>query len=142
MITIEPLQMYLLLFSNALFAAAACLAIVRFQRFYRRLQQFWDTPVGASLINQQEEEIRQSLRTTQRLDERVDEMQQAIKAIATQGAGKRAPTERALPIDNAVRMIRHGASVEDLTRTCGLNIGEARLLQKLHGQTRAASGAK
>ena len=56
--TIEPLQMYLLLFSNALFAAAACLSIVRFQRFYRRLQQFWDTPVGASLINQQEEEMK------------------------------------------------------------------------------------
>ena len=140
--TIEPLSMYLLLFSNALFAAAACLAILRFQRFFRHLQQFWNTPVGTSLISQQEEEIRRSLRTTQRLDERVTEMQRAIKTITTQDLAKQTPTERALPIDNAVRMIKHGASVEDLTRTCGLNIGEARLLQKLHGHARVAAGAE
>ena len=134
--------MYLLLFSNALLAAAAGLAIMRFQRYFRHMQQFWHTPVGTSLVSQQEEEIRRSLRTTRRLDERVNEMQRAIKTMATQDVGKGAPAERALPIDNAVRMIRHGASVEDLTRTCGLNIGEARLLQKLHGQARVATSAQ
>lgn len=137
--TINPLTLYLLLISNALLAAAACLAIMRFQRFFRHLQQFWHTPVGSSLINQQEEEIRRSLRTTQRLDKRVNEMQRAIKTLATRDADKQPSAERALPIDNAVRMIKHGASVEDLTRTCGLNFGEARLLQKLHGQTAAAA---
>ena len=140
--TINPLILYLLLVSNALLAGAACLAIMRFQRFFRHLQQFWHTPVGSSLINQQEEEIRRSLRTTQRLDKQVNDMQRAIKTLAARDSGKRSAAERALPIDNAVRMIKHGASVEDLTRTCGLNIGEARLLQKLHGQAPAAANAE
>ena len=135
----EPLSIYLLLISNALLAAAACIAIMRFQRFFKHLQQFWHTPVGASLLSQQEDEIRRSLRTTRRLDERVNEMQRAIKTIATRDIGNGGSAERALPIDNAVRMIKHGASVEDLTRTCGLNVGEARLLQKLHGKPLAAA---
>jgi len=32
-----------------------------------------------------------------------------------------------------------GASVDELVRNCGLNIGEAKLMQKLHGKTRVAS---
>jgi len=47
--------------------------------------------------------------------------------------------ESRLPIENAVRMAKHGASIEDLMRSCGLNIGEAQLMRKLHGQTRAAA---
>ena len=139
--TIETLSIYLLLFSNALLAGAACLAIMKFQRYFRHLQQFWHSPVGTSLIGQSEEEMQRSLLTTQRLDKRVNEMQRAIKTLARRDVEKRTSTERALPIDNAVRMLRHGASIEDLTRTCGLNVGEARLLQKLHGQNRPAHAA-
>jgi hypothetical protein len=39
-----------------------------------------------------------------------------------------------------MRMAKLGASIDDLTRNCGLNIGEAQLMQKLHGKARAASG--
>ena len=47
--------------------------------------------------------------------------------------------ESRLPIENAVRMAKHGASIEELVRGCGLNIGEAQLMRKLHGQSRAAA---
>ena len=137
--TFESMSIYILLISNALLVAAAGLAIMRFQRFYRHMQQFWYSPTGTSLIGQQEEEIRRSLRTTRRLDARVNDMQRVIRTLATRDLSKSAAVERALPIDNAVRMIKHGASVEDLTRNCGLNIGEARLLQKLHGKAHASA---
>ena len=46
-----------------------------------------------------------------------------------------------LPIDNAIRMAKQGASVADLTRSCGLNLGEAELMKKLHGRNRRAAAA-
>jgi len=36
-------------------------------------------------------------------------------------------------------MARLGASVEELAKSCGLNIGEAHLMQKLHGQSQLQS---
>jgi hypothetical protein len=36
-------------------------------------------------------------------------------------------------------MARHGASIDDLIRSCGLNIGEAQLMRKLHGKIRDES---
>ena len=48
------------------------------------------------------------------------------------------PVDGSLPIENAVRMARHGASIDELVRNCGLNIGEARLMQKLHSKAAAA----
>jgi hypothetical protein len=52
-----------------------------------------------------------------------------------------APVTKVVPLENALRMAKNGASIEDLTRNCGLNIGEARLMQKLHGKARLAEGA-
>ena len=46
-----------------------------------------------------------------------------------------------LPYENAVRMARHGASIDDLTRTCGLSANEARLLMRVHGGATRVSGA-
>jgi hypothetical protein len=62
-----------------------------------------------------------------------------FKALQAKDSERRAQIERHMPIEHAVRMARHGASVDDLTRNCGLNIGEARLMQKLHGQTHVSS---
>ena len=47
-----------------------------------------------------------------------------------------APQDRVvdLAVEHAVRLAKRGASVEVLTRDCGLNIGEAELLHRLHGK--------
>lgn len=47
------------------------------------------------------------------------------------------PLKNELPVEYAVRMARSGASVDDLVRGCGLNIGEAQLILRLHASTRA-----
>jgi hypothetical protein len=44
------------------------------------------------------------------------------------------PITREFPMEHAARLAKSGASVDELTRNCGLNIGEARLVRRLHGQ--------
>ena len=87
------------------------------------------------------------MRITQRLEQRVGELQRTVKIMEMNRGEEPTPVsqpttvERSLPIENAQRMARMGASIEDLTRSCGLNIGEARLMKKLHGKaSQAATG--
>lgn len=51
------------------------------------------------------------------------------------------PLKNELPVEYAVRMARSGAGVDDLVRGCGLNIGEAQLLLRLHSSARAPATA-
>lgn len=125
---------YLLLMSNAFLLAVATIAVLRFERRWRRLESFWDSPTGAALSDENDEEIHRQMQATQRLEQRLGELQIAMKLMQKKEPHERPPVERNLPIENAVRMARLGASVEDLTRNCGLNAGEARLMKKLHGR--------
>lgn len=132
----------LLLAANAMLLALACLALVRFERRCRRVEEFWDSPTGNALSGGSgEPESREQMRATQRLEKRLGELQRTVKVIELNrhrppSAEPAQPaTERNLPIENAIRMARLGASVDELTRSCGLNIGEARLMQKLHRQS-------
>ena len=146
MISIDPLFIFLLLAANAMLLGLACHALVRFERRCQRIEDFWQSPTGNALSKTGETELHEQMKATQRLEKRVGQLQRTVKVIELnkhrpQPAEPTQPAvERNLPIENAIRMARSGASVEELTRSCGLNIGEARLMQKLHRQS-TKSGA-
>lgn len=141
MITIESYYLYLLLAANVLLLAIACFVLSRFESRCKRIEEFWDSPTGTAMADAGEQQTHEQMKATQRLEQRVGELQRAVKVMEIKAPTQRPPLERNMPIENAVRMARSGASIEDLTRNCGLNIGEARLMQKLHGKAqRAAKG--
>lgn len=135
MITLEAHYVYLLLGSNAIMLALACLCFSRFDNRCREIEKFWASPTGTAINDDKPVEPSEQAQIAARLEKRIGELQRALKIIALDKAKVDEPrVERSLPIDNAVRMARLGASVDDLTKNCGLNIGEAQLMQKLHGQ--------
>ena len=140
-----PVLLYLLLFSTAAMLAAACLTMLRFERRVRQFESFWASPTGASLAAGLSATAATSKEDTATpapdpaIDKRLLELQRAVRTLAERqlpAAGPKSaepPAPRAVPIENAVRMARLGASVEDLSRNFGLNVGEARLMQKMYG---------
>lgn len=137
----DDLFLYLLLLSNAVVLILAVVAIIRFERRWQRIDSFWDSPTGVALSEASDEEMREQTRATLQLERRLSELQRAVKRIQSRATDEPTPVERKLPIDNAVRMARSGASVEDLTRNCGLSVGEARLMKRLHGRAPSAASA-
>ena len=127
----------LLLVANAAMLGAAVIAIVRIQRQLRSFEQFWRSPTGASLADRKPVDEQPRPQAYRHLERRVAELQNVVRTLATREATTAKPVDANLPIENAVRMARHGASINDLVRSCGLNIGEARLMQKLHGKAQA-----
>lgn len=132
--------LYLLLISSALLIAAAGIAVIRFQYYCQRIDQFWNSPTGSALADEQKDHARRQLLVNMRLEKRLADLQGRLIALAEGQTKPRTRLERQLPIDNAVRMARSGASIEDLTRICGLNMGEARLMLKMHRPDVAKSG--
>jgi len=130
---------YLLLASNATLLMIAAVAILRFERRWQRIESFWDSTTGAALSDDSDEEIREQMEATRRLEKRLGELQRTVRQMESKAPQERPTIERNLPIENAVRMARLGASVEDLTRNCGLNMGEARLMKTLHGRSPTAA---
>jgi hypothetical protein len=137
--TSETYYLYVLIASNAVLLAIACVAVVRFERRWKRIEEFWDSPTGSALGESHDDEVRAQVIATKRLEKRLGELQRTVKIMDMKAPQQSPPAERNLPIENAVRMARSGASVEDLTRNCGLNFGEARLMQKLHGRASATA---
>lgn len=146
--TIDSYYATMLMIANGLLLCIACYAIVRFERRCKEIEEFWASPTGTAVAEANNDQSTEQMRITQRLEQRVGELQRTVKVMELnrdeQPAPKAEPkpVERNLPIENAQRMAKLGASIEDLTRSCGLNIGEARLMQKLHGKAnRAATGS-
>lgn len=122
-----------LLMSNALLLAAAVVAILKLQRTSQQREAFWDTPVGNSLRDQADHDA--LLRV---LDARFAALEASIEELAADDPPD--PTGRdSLPYENAVRMVQHGATIDDLTRNCGLSNSEARLLMRVHAGRAAAA---
>ncbi len=136
MISLEMQYLYLLVVSNALVLMIVCFSLVRFEKRCKKIDAFWVSPTGSALSDENSENSREQLQITQRLEQRLDELHRIAKLTQVRKVKRPVPSaERHLPIENAVRMAKLGASVDDLTKSCGLNIGEARLMQKLHGRT-------
>lgn len=138
MITIDSYYFFMLIAANVLMLAISGLSIAKFERRCRRIEEFWDSPTGTALAEDElSSGMYEQVIATKRLEQRLGEVQRAMKVMQIRAPKeRRSPVVQHLPIENAVRMARHGASIEDLTRNCGLNIGEARLMQKLHGKAR------
>lgn len=139
-----------LLLCNALLLAIALLVIVRFRRDLQAFVSFWHSPVGASLAGTQDapptsapsgsdsDERQRLADTTTRLEQQLLMLRRDMyRQTVSDGPAAKPPASggQSLPIENAVRMARHGASVEELRRSCGLSLGEARLMLKLHGKS-------
>jgi hypothetical protein len=131
---------YLLMMSNALLLSVACVVLIRFDRRARQMEEFWSSPTGAALSDADRHRDEEQTKAIKRLEEGVSDLQRAVKVTGIRKQRAQPAVERNLPIENAIRMAKLGASIEDLTRSCGLNIGEARLMQKLHGKARVVSG--
>ncbi len=142
MMTTDTYFLYLLLASNAVLLTIACFAVVRFERRCRRMESFWSSPTGNVVSELGDEDGRKQIQATQRLEQQVGQLQRTVKVMEMKTPKQQAAVEQTLPIENAIRMARSGASVEELKRSCGLNNGEARLMQKLHGRTPLAAAAR
>lgn len=129
----------LLLIANAVLLAAATIAIVRFRHQARRFEKFWDSPTGVSMADTQSLSAAPAPVTDPELEKRVAELQSVVKTLANKGQAIHEPADANVPIENAVRMAKHGASIDELIRGCGMNIGEAQLMRKLHGKAQTAS---
>ena len=153
----ESFTLYLVIVSQSLLLGATCIALLRVQRRFREVEDFWNSPTGAMLADAEQEASEAAEQPEQpyimtvgteealieklKLDQRVNELQRKLNELVQQHSEQTSlpaiEFERSLPIEHALRMAKNGASVDELTRTCGLNIGEARLLRKLHGRAAA-----
>lgn len=118
---------------NVCLLAAAAIALARFRGLLRRPQAFWQSRLGAELYAE-------SLAAKERsrvLMNQVFELEDAVERLAKRVPLRDDPVARVLPFEHAARMARDGASVDELRRRCGLNLGEARLVAKLHGRETA-----
>lgn len=141
MITLEAQYIYLLIVSNAVMLAIACYSFARFDKRCKQIEEFWASPTGTSISDDPDSKASEQMQMAQRLEQKVSELQRSIKLMEINKSTPPpvAAVERNMPIENAVRMARLGASIEELTKSCGLNIGEAHLMQKLHGQAQLQS---
>ena len=130
-----------IIFANAVVLATAGIALIRMSRQLGRFEQFWGSPTGAAIADRRAEEARHQIVAIRELEQQIRELQRAVDELASRTERQPGPVERQLPIENAVRMVRNGATVAELTRNCGLNIGEARLMKKLHGRPATAARA-
>ena len=134
----DATTLHLLIIANAALLAAAGIAVVRFLNRFRRFEEFWNSPTGAALANSCPDNDQRRPQADPRLERRVAELQSVVRTLAKKERRVQAAVDSKLPIENAVRMARHGASIDELVRSCGLNIGEAQLLRKLHSRALAA----
>jgi hypothetical protein len=126
----------LLLICNAVLLSVAAIAIIRFRTQARRFEKFWDSPTGVSFADTQSLQAQQPAPVKDvQLEQRVTELQSVVRTLASRTQETGTTDTGKLPTENAVRMARHGASMDELIRNCGLNIGEAQLMRKLHGKT-------
>ena len=128
---------HLLLIANAAMLAAAAIAIVRFRKQARRFEKFWESPVGAAMAETEALNAKAKTEPDPELSRKVSELQSVVWKLAQKKPVAEQASKKQLPIENAVRMAKHGASIGELIRSCGLTIGEAQLMRKLHGNSAA-----
>jgi len=132
MINTDAYSIYALLISNAVLLGAASLAILKFQRLLKSSSEFWDSPTGSALQAQSDQgQINQST------EERLETLQHAVENFERSNRESPVAPAEKLPFENAVRMAKAGASIDDLVRSCGLSKGEAGLFMRVHARSAA-----
>ena len=130
----DTYPLYALIASNAVLLFGAAIALLRFERLVKRHTSYWDSPTGASVRAESNSDAVLSGFLERRLAMLHDQIEELSKQKVPAAATQRAE----LPFEYATRIAKHGASVEDLTRTCGLNKAEAHLMWRLHAPQRKA----
>ncbi len=128
MIIDDTYTLYALLVSNAFLIGAAAIAVLRLQRMVRNSQSFWNSPTGATLQDTKSP----SAQLAGIVDQRIASMQRVVDGLTERHRTASSKKSGDLLFDNAVRMAKHGASIDDLTRNCGLRKGEAQLMMRVH----------
>lgn len=116
--------------ANVCLLAAAVIAILRVQRVIRGKQIYAKLAAGNAI----EAEIAAITEHCELVSIRLGEMQDEIEKLNDLERLLVEPVSRELPMEHAARLAKDGASIDELTRNCGLNIGEARLVRRLHGR--------
>lgn len=137
------LYVYALLAANTLVLYGGLLAILRLKALCDRQETLLERPQSRPPVTsgvrsaEIERTYSQSLLRIEKqlLDLRNDVAAQADSPLATP------PGDRCLPLDNAVRMAKNGATADELARSCGLNAGEAQLVRTIHGMQCADAGS-
>ena len=132
MIIDDPTIYYTILAGKAFVLILGTIVLLGMWRQTRRVEHFLSEISHRPAAQERTDSSKQQLIASLRLDKRISELQQQIAALSVTEKKNADPISRPLPIENAARMARHGASVEELTRTCGLNAGEAELLSQRH----------
>lgn len=121
------LPLYLLLLANAALIVAGVFSVMRVERALAESAEFWKSPTGSALRNDN------GIPDVERVCAAVAVLQRSVDELREQAPASEPITDR--PVAHAVQMAQRGASVTDITASCGLNIGEAELLHRLHGRT-------
>lgn len=133
-INLYYLAEYALPLANVCLLGAAIMVIVRMQRVLAG-KAIYSKLAAGNAIEAQVAEIDEHCRI---VSERLGEIQDQIERFNHLERLLIGPVSRELPMEHAARLAKGGASVDDLTRNCGLNIGEARLVRRLHGQAESS----
>ena len=148
----ENLLLYFLTAMNGLVVVFTGWALIRFERRWKNIEDYWDDSTTADSTTEdltaaapvtaagKSDAVRsmELARAYSHIEGRLDHLQRALEQLGTKSAPQDPVIHRHVPIENAVSMARQGASIDELKRNCGLSLGEARLISKLHGQTRPA----
>lgn len=101
-------------------------------------------------VEQQQQEVRLQTRLEQlsrelatfqqgsiRMGEEITALRQQVKRLEDKQLKLEQHDPQSLPYNQAARLVGMGASIEDLTQSCGLSKAEAELFVKLHASRQA-----
>ena len=135
--TLSTYLLYGLFVANVAFLFAASKALFRFQYLIRRNRVFWEGETDAN----PQTKINPDTVLSGFLERRLAMLQERVEELARRPVSAPAPQSGELPFEHAARMAKFGATAEELTRTCGLNEAEAKLVCRVHARRERASSA-
>jgi hypothetical protein len=132
MMIIDGAGAIVLVLSTTLLLGAASLAVLRFHRLLQTQLKSGSPATGARPTADEIEPLKQRISALQKI---VDDLSR--KEEMPQPTGR-----HDMPMENAVRMAKCGAGIDELTRSCGLKRGEAELLLRLHARRERTADAR
>lgn len=130
------LPLYLLILANAAIVVAATFAVLRVEKALAESGDFWRSPSGAALGGGYADADERN-----RLLKEIKALQQSVEVLRSGPAPHDTGRVVDMSFGRAVRMAKSGAGVDELIETCGLSLGEAQLLHRLHGRAESSAGS-
>ncbi len=116
-----------LLAANLLLLGVTAIELLRVRRIVARYRR--PAPETAGTPATTAEDVARLLGA---LEERIAELRQLAGELARSGQAPALAERHDSAFDDAVRLARRGAQAAELSRSCGLNRGEAELMQRLY----------